>query len=114
MVNDILKKQRKRKLHVRKALHATIPRLHVYRSNKHVYAQIIDDAKGKTIVASSDLAIKKPSTTKVLRAKEVGKLIAEKAIKEKIKQVVFDRGSYKYHGRVKELATGAREGGLEF
>lgn len=88
------------------------PRLSVYRSNKHVYAQIIDDSKGITLIALSDFNIKEGA--KKSKAFEVGKKIAEKAIKNKINAVVFDRGGFLYHGRVAELAKGAREGGLKF
>lgn len=91
------------------------PRLCVFRSIKHIYAQIINDEKGETLIAASDLELKKSrKTTKVDKAKEVGKLIARKALEKKIEKVVFDRGGYKYHGRVKALAEGAREGGLKF
>ena len=95
---------------------AEVPRLCVFRSNKHIYAQLVDDEKGKTLVAVSDLEIetKKKKITKKEKALEVGKLIAKKAMEKKIKKVVFDRGGYKYHGRVKALAEGAREGGLKF
>ena len=100
------------------------PRLNVFRSNKHVFAQIIDDVKGKTLVSMSDLEIKK-STKKISKKDEgenskkdlanmVGQELAKKAITKKIKKVVFDKGGYKYHGRVKEVAEGARKGGLEF
>jgi len=93
-------------------------RLSVFRSNKHIYGQIIDDKKGKTLVAASDVAMKQSSNraikNKTERAREVGKIIAERALKKDIKTVVFDRGSYKYHGRIKALAEGAREGGLKF
>lgn len=118
----------------------TRPRLSVYRSLKHIYAQLIDDEKGKTLIAASDLEFRKSKTfkkktgqksrtqarkkeqaekTEKMRGKtaiayEVGKLIAEKAAKKQIKKVVFDRGSFLYHGRVKALAEGARAGGLEF
>jgi len=87
----------------------------VFRSLRHIYAQLIDDKEGKTLVSASDLEIKKKKGVKKTEiAKEVGKLIAKKAVAQKIKKVVFDRGGYKYHGRVKNLADGAREGGLEF
>jgi large subunit ribosomal protein L18 len=88
-------------------------RLSVFRSLKHIYAQIIDDEKGETLVAESSLALKlKGNKTEV--ARKVGLALAEKAIAKGIRQVAFDRGPYKYHGRVKALAEGAREGGLEF
>ncbi len=88
-------------------------RLSVFRSLNHIYAQIIDDAKGETLVSASSLALKlKGPKTEV--ARQVGRALAERALAKGIKQVVFDRGPYKYHGRVKALAEGAREGGLEF
>lgn len=105
-------------------------RLAVYRSNKHIYGQIIDDAKGQTLAAASDLALdKKPATrkarnktedteisvsSKTNRARLVGQLLAEKALKKGVREIVFDRGRCKYHGRIKALAEGAREGGLKF
>lgn len=91
------------------------PRLSVYRSNKFIYAQIIDDEKGKTIVGVSEKHLSlKDKKTKLDKSKELGLFIAKKAIEKKVKEVVFDRGSYKYHGRVKQVAEGAREGGLKF
>jgi large subunit ribosomal protein L18 len=91
------------------------PRLSVYRSNKAIYAQIIDDVNGKTIVAASSLKEAAASdANKVDQSKAVGKLIAEKAIAAGVNQVVFDRNGYLYHGRIKSLAEGAREGGLQF
>jgi large subunit ribosomal protein L18 len=117
----ILEKQQKRyRRHkrVRAKIFGTakVPRLCVFRSTKHIYAQLIDDERGKTIIAASDLEFKKSKIkkTKIGKAKEVGKLIAEKAKKMKIEKVVFDREGYQYHGRVKALAEGAREGGLKF
>jgi len=97
-------------------------RLSVFRSNRHIFAQLIDDQKGTTIAVCSDMkAIKEKKeakkgelTAKCSTAFEVGKAIAQKAQELKAKQVVFDRGSYRYHGRVKSLAEGARQGGLEF
>jgi large subunit ribosomal protein L18 len=89
------------------------PRLSVFRSNKHIFLQLIDDSAGKTLVSASDLKMKKKGT-KTEIAKEVGKELAKLAKAKKIKKVVFDRGGYKYHGRVKASAEGAREGGLEF
>lgn len=88
------------------------PRLSVFRSNVNIYAQIIDDVKAKTLVSASSKEIK--GTKKIEQAMEVGKLIAKKAQDAKIKSVVFDKGAYKYHGRVKALAEGARDGGLIF
>jgi large subunit ribosomal protein L18 len=90
------------------------PRLNVYRSLNHIYAQIIDDAKGETLISASSLAGKMKTGGNVTAAKEVGKLVAERAIEKGIKKVVFDRGGYLYHGRIKALADAAREAGLEF
>ena len=91
---------------------ADVPRLCVYRSNKAIYAQIIDDTKGNTLLAVSSKGIEKGSKTEI--AKEEGKAIAEKASANGIESVKFDRNGYLYHGRVKNLAEGAREGGLKF
>lgn len=87
------------------------PRLAVFRSSAHIYAQIIDDLKSVTLVAESDLKIK---GTKKEKASMVGENIAKKALSKKIKKVVFDRGGMRYHGRIAALAQGARKGGLEF
>jgi large subunit ribosomal protein L18 len=113
--------QSKRRARVRKALAQRgnlRPRLSVFRSSKNIYAQVIDDAKGATIVAASSLekdfrASSKRGADKAAAA-AVGKLVAERAIKAGIKDVVFDRGGYLFHGRVKALADAAREGGLNF
>ncbi|MGC9610997.1 MAG: 50S ribosomal protein L18 [Minisyncoccia bacterium] len=89
-------------------------RLSVFRSNTHIYAQIIDDASGKTLVSASSLELKdKKKIKKADIAKEVGKNLAGKALKAGIKETAFDRGSYRYHGRVKALAEAVREGGLK-
>ena len=93
---------------------AETPRLCVYRSNKNIEAQIIDDVKGVTLVSSSSMALKLENGSNVEAAAAVGKDIAEKAVAKKIKKVVFDRSGYIYHGRVKALAEAAREAGLEF
>jgi large subunit ribosomal protein L18 len=90
------------------------PRLNVYRSLNHIYAQVIDDQKGETIVSASSLALKMKTGGNVASAKEIGKAIAERAVEKGIKKVVFDRGGFLYHGRVKALADAAREAGLEF
>jgi large subunit ribosomal protein L18 len=93
-------------------------RLSVFRSSKHIYAQIIDDAKGETLVCASSLEkqlrVDLKTGANVDAAKAIGKLVAERALGKGIKDVVFDRGSYRYHGRVKALADAAREGGLNF
>lgn len=88
------------------------PRLSVYRSLKHIYAQVIDDVSGRTLAAASDLTM--DSGKRGERASEVGKLLAQRAKEAGITQVVFDRAGFRYHGRVKAVADGAREGGLEF
>ena len=91
------------------------PRLSVFRSSKHIYGQLIDDEKHQTLASVSDAEIKKNKNLKKADlAKEAGKILAKKASELKIKKAVFDRGGYKFHGRIKELAQGAREGGLEF
>jgi large subunit ribosomal protein L18 len=105
------------KKRVRKHISGTIerPRLSVFRSNKQIYVQLIDDVAGKTVLAFSsrqDTSLEK--MPKVDQAKEVGKQVAEKAISAGITTVVFDRNGYLYHGRIKSLAEGAREGGLTF
>jgi len=108
----------KRHLRVRKKVHGTAerPRLAVYRSEKNIYAQIIDDVAGKTLVAAStldkELALKVGSNKEA--AKVVGEVVAKRAIEKGITEVVFDRGGYIYHGRVQTLAEGAREAGLQF
>src|SRR5690554_3523498 len=91
------------------------PRLTVFRSNKGIYAQVIDDVRGITLASSSSLSSEFSATgNKVEQSKAVGKLLAEKAVAAGITKVVFDRNGYLYHGRVKSLAEGAREGGLDF
>ncbi|OYU50371.1 MAG: 50S ribosomal protein L18 [Rhizobiales bacterium PAR1] len=94
------------------------PRLSVFRSSKQIYAQIIDDANGVTLAAAStiekDVKAKLKTGADVEAAKAIGKLVAERALAAGVKAVVFDRGAYIYHGRVKALADGAREGGLDF
>jgi large subunit ribosomal protein L18 len=109
---------------IRQRIHARIreklsgsgerPRLNVYRSLNHIYAQIVDDQKGETLVSASSLALKLKSGGNIAAAKEIGKAVAERAAEKGIKRVVFDRGGYLYHGRVKALADAAREAGLEF
>ncbi|WP_395686070.1 50S ribosomal protein L18 [Aestuariivirga sp.] len=115
------KAQNIRKTRVRKALAARgalRPRLSVFRSSKNIYAQVIDDAKGVTLAAASSLEKSLKGSIKTgadkAAATTIGKLIAERAIKAGVKDVVFDRGGYLYHGRVKALADAAREGGLNF
>lgn len=90
------------------------PRLNVYRSLNHIYAQVIDDSSGHTIVSASSVESKLKTGGNVASAKEIGKLVAEKAQEKGIKKVVFDRGGYLYHGRIKALADAAREAGLDF
>ncbi len=110
------KQQSRRRIHfrIRKKVNGTSerPRLNVFRSNTSIYCQIVDDIKGHTIAAASSQEL--TAGTKTEQAVAVGKLIAEKAKAAGIETVVFDRGGYLYHGRVKALADGAREGGLNF
>ena len=89
-----------------------MPRLSVFRSNKSLYVQLIDDVKGATIVAATDQ--KSGSKSKIEKAKELGGKLAKSAIAKKVERITFDRSGYKYHGRIKALAEGLREGGLKF
>jgi large subunit ribosomal protein L18 len=113
-------RRKRRHLRVRKDILGTNdrPRLNVFRSLNEIYAQVIDDIEGKTLVAASsldeDVKPQVEGLKKSEQARVVGKVLAERAIEHGITKVVLDRGGYKYHGRVKELAEGAREGGLEF
>jgi large subunit ribosomal protein L18 len=107
---------------IRQRIHARIraklagtterPRLNVYRSLNHIYAQVIDDQQGVTLVSASTIKMK--SGGNVAAAREIGKAVAEAAVAKGVKRVVFDRGGYLYHGRIKALADAAREAGLEF
>lgn len=120
-VSDRIQSRLRRKGHIRKHVSGTPerPRLVVYRSLNHIYAQLVDDLNNKTLMTASDLSADvksqvKKDTTKTERGGLVGELIARKALEKKIKRVVFDRGGFKYHGRVKALAEAARNAGLEF
>ncbi len=107
----------KRKIRVRSKVKGTSarPRLSVYRSNKFIYAQLINDEKAETVLGVSEKNLGKDiKGKKSYKAKELGLLLAKLAVSKKIKTVVFDRGSYAYHGRIKQIAQGAREGGLKF
>jgi large subunit ribosomal protein L18 len=106
------KKRRKARIRAKISGTATRPRLSVYKSNTHNYAALIDDTQGKTLVSVSDMKEKAKGNTEA--AKKIGLKLAEEAKKQKIETCVFDRNAYKYHGRVKALADGAREGGLKF
>lgn len=113
-----LKVQRRLKVKMRVRKHvsgtATRPRLSVFRSNKQIYGQLIDDETQSTMLSVSSAAVSGEADNKVGLSYKAGKLIAEKAIANGINEVVFDRGGYLYHGRVKSFAEGAREGGLKF
>lgn len=106
----------KRHARVRSKLSGTAerPRLNVYRSNKHIYAQVIDDINGVTLAQASTQNLSLESTSNVEAAKAVGAAVAKAAVEKGVKAVVFDRGGYLFHGRVKALADAARENGLEF
>ena len=115
------KQVERRKARIRRTIKAAAsgrPRLSVFRSSKHIYAQVIDDREGATVAAASSLEKELRGTLKtgadIGAAKAVGKLVAERAAAKGVKDVVFDRGNYLYHGRVKALADAAREGGLNF
>ena len=115
MITKREKRQRRHKK-IRFRIHGTskMPRFYVFRSSNHIYAQLIDDDKAKVLLSASDKDIKKTKQTKSQAAKELGILIAKKCAEKKIEKVVFDRGGIVYHGRIKALADGAREGGLKF
>jgi large subunit ribosomal protein L18 len=119
MIRKIEKKEIRNRIHqrIRRKLSGTKerPRLAVFRSVAHIYAQVIDDVEGKTLASAS--SVDKDGKTKggnVAAAKAIGKLVAERAKEKGVKQVVFDRGGYQYHGRIKALADAARDAGLEF
>jgi len=123
MIPQISKDAVRRRVHsrIRKRLEGSEgrPRLNIYRSLNHIYAQVIDDGNGVTLVSASTASGKEAKGKKkaggnLASAKEIGKLIAQRAKEKGIKQVVFDRGGYLYHGRIKALADAAREAGLEF
>lgn len=103
---------RKKRVRAKISGTADVPRLSVFRSNKYVYAQLIDDVKGNTLV--SVCGISRDKLKKTDKSRELGKELAKKAAEKKIKKVIFDRNGYRYLGRVQALAEGAREGGLEF
>ena len=111
---DISKQRAQRVRRRLRAVSKGRPRLSVFRSSKNIYAQVIDDQKGETLVSASTLALKTKTGGNVAAAKEIGKAVAEAAVKQGIKKVVFDRGGYLYHGRIKALADAARAAGLEF
>jgi large subunit ribosomal protein L18 len=108
------RKRRHRRVRGRVQGSAARPRLCVFRSSKGIYAQVIDDDAGVTLASASTLVLDGASGSKSEKAAEVGKLVAQRAREAGVEKVVFDRGGYLYHGRVKALADGAREGGLEF
>ena len=111
---NVVRKRRHTRVRNKVSGTAECPRLNVFRSNTQIFAQIIDDVKGTTLASSSSVELKIKNGGNAEGAALVGKDIAEKALKLKIKNVVFDRGGYLYHGRVKALAEAARENGLEF
>lgn len=118
MANKQIERRKARVRRTIKAVAGGRPRLSVFRSSKHIYAQVIDDRKGATVAAASSLEKDMRTSLKtgadIDAAKAVGKLVAERAAAAGVKDVVFDRGNYLYHGRVKALADAAREGGLNF
>jgi large subunit ribosomal protein L18 len=120
MIRPVSRNALRSRIHerLRKRLRGTPerPRLSVFRSLKHIYAQVIDDRSGRTLASASSAEKNSPARSggNVAGAKEIGRLVAQRALEAGIRRVVFDRGGYKYHGRVKALAESAREGGLEF
>jgi large subunit ribosomal protein L18 len=112
--------RKRRRVKIRKTISGTLerPRLNVFRSARHIYVQVVDDTRGHTLVSAStlddDVREQIEGLTKVEQARVVGKVLASRAQEQGVTAVVFDRGGYKYHGRVKALAEGAREGGLDF
>lgn len=114
MANTKIQKRLTRRMRIRNKISGTAkrPRLSVFRSNRTLYAQLIDDDKRVTLIGMNDRDIDTTEKNKVARAQALGKMLAEKAKTLKISQVVFDRGGYMYHGRVKALAEGMREGGI--
>ncbi len=116
MSNKKSERKTRIKLGIRKKVEGTQdrPRLSVYRSNKVIYAQIIDDSKGHTVASASSVELDKKGGVNLAISKNVGKKVAEKAIASGVQQIVFDRNGYLYHGNIKALAEGAREGGLKF
>jgi|SRR5665811_171170 len=115
-LKDTFLRRSRRVRHTLKRVASGRARLSVFRSSKHIYAQVIDDGAGKTLAAASSLEkdLKLPKGSDTSAAEAVGKLVAERAVKAGVKDVVFDRGGYIYHGRVKALADAAREAGLNF
>ena len=118
-MTQALNSKQRRQYRVRNRVRATTlksgrPRLSVFRSGRQIYAQVIDDVKGVTLASASTLEEKGKGGSTIEAAGKVGKALAERATKAGVKQVVFDRGSYLYHGRVKALAEAAREAGLDF
>jgi large subunit ribosomal protein L18 len=115
---EVARKRRHRRVRKRVVGTSQRPRFNVFRSLKHIYAQVIDDTRGHTLAAAStldpELRDKVKGLTKTEQAKLVGGLLAKRAMEHGVKEVAFDRGGYRYHGRVKSLAEAAREGGLEF
>jgi len=118
MITQTKRNEIRKRIHnrIRQKLSGTAerPRLSVFRSLNHIYAQVIDDQQGVTLASASTMALKLKTGGNVAAAKEIGKAVAEKAIEKGVKQVVFDRGGFLYHGRIKALADAAREAGLEF
>ena len=111
-----IRKHLRNKARIRKKIFGTaeIPRLNVYRSGKNIYAQVIDDVKAVTLDSFSSLNLKTGKTSSLKKAEKVGENLAQRTLKKKISKVVFDRGGFLYHGRIKALAEGARKAGLKF
>ena len=113
---NAVRKKRHARVRAKLSGTATRPRLNVFRSNKHIYAQLIDDVNGVTLASAStlDKEVSAETTSNIDAAVKVGELVAKRAVEKGVKEVVFDRGGYLYHGRVQALADAARENGLQF
>jgi large subunit ribosomal protein L18 len=118
MITQTKRNEIRKRIHtrIRRKLAGTAerPRLCVFRSLNHIYAQVVDDRQGETLASASTIALELKTGGNIAAAKQIGKAVAEEAVKKGVKQVVFDRGGYLYHGRIKALADAAREAGLEF
>ncbi|WP_420237574.1 50S ribosomal protein L18 [Telmatobacter bradus] len=118
MITQTKRNEIRQRIHtrIRRKLSGTAvrPRLNIYRSLNHIYAQLVDDQAGVTLVSASSIELKMKTGGNIASAKEIGKVVAERAVAKGVKLVVFDRGGYLYHGRIKALADAAREAGLEF
>lgn len=115
MITHFSNTRKKRQARIRAKITGTAkrPRVSIFRSNKYIYLQLIDDTSGKTLIGMNEKNVKLTAKTRLEKAKELGNMFAKKATEQKIHTVIFDRSGYAYHGRIKEVAEGLREGGLK-